>query len=182
MIGCACWSDREYVRIASRWRNVNIPTRGATTMQRLAAAIALAVLVAGPAVASEKTDVMAPVHQFIDGFNKGDIKTALAACADQTSIIDEIPPHEWHGAGACSNWANDFAADAKKNGITDGVVTLGKARHVDVTGDRAYVVVPANYTYKQKGKAMKETGSTLTLALQKEAAGWRVVAWTWTKR
>jgi opacity protein-like surface antigen len=23
--------------------------------------------------------------------------TAAAACADQTSILDEFPPHEWHG-------------------------------------------------------------------------------------
>jgi hypothetical protein len=151
-------------------------------MHKLLVALAVAILAAGPAAASEKTDVMVPVQQFIDGFNKGDTKTALAACADQTSIIDEFPPHEWHGAGACGNWANDFDADAKKKGITDGVVTLGTPRHVDVTADRAYVVVPANYAFKQKGKPVKETGSTLTLALQKGAAGWRITAWTWTKR
>jgi hypothetical protein len=125
---------------------------------------------------------MTPVHQFVDGFNKGDIKTALAACAEQTSIIDEFPPHEWHGAGACSNWANDFDADAKKNGITDGIVTLGNPRRVDITADRAYVVVPANYTFKQKGKLVKETGSMLTLVLQKGAAGWRITGWGWTKK
>ena len=117
-------------------------------MHKIFIAFAVAVLAAGPAAAAEKTDVMAPLHQFVNGFNKGDIKTSLAACADQTSIIDEFPPHEWHGAGACSNWANDFDADAKKNGITDGVVTLGSPRHVDIMGDRAYVVVPANYTFK----------------------------------
>jgi hypothetical protein len=124
-------------------------------------------LTAIQAVASESTDVMVAVHQFIDGFNKGDIKSALAACADQTSIIDEFPPHEWHGAGACSTWANDYVADAKKNGITDGIVTLGTPRHIDVTADRAYVVVPANYTFKQNGKPMKETGSILTICSAK---------------
>jgi ketosteroid isomerase-like protein len=151
-------------------------------MQKIVAAMAVAVLAAGPAFASEKTDVMAPVHQFVNGFNKGDLKTALAACADQTSIIDEFPPHEWHGAGACAKWANDFDADAKKNGITDGIVTLGTPRHVDIMGDRAYVVVPANYTFKKKGKPAKETGSTLALALQKEASGWRISGWAWAKR
>lgn len=151
-------------------------------MQRIVAAIAVAVFAAGPAFASEKTDVMVPVRQFVDGFNKGDTKTALAACADQTSIIDEFPPHEWHGAGACAKWANDFDADAKKNGITDGVVTLGTPRHVDITGDRAYVVVPTNYTFKKKGKPARETGSILTIALQKEATGWRISGWSWAKR
>ncbi len=151
-------------------------------MHRISVALTVALLAAGSAAATEKTDVMVPVHQFVDGFNKGDIKTAVAACAEQTSIIDEFPPHEWHGAGACSTWANDFDADAKKNGITDGKVTLGAPRHVDITADRAYVVVPANYAYKQKGKPAKETGSTLTIALQKSAAGWRVTGWAWTKR
>jgi ketosteroid isomerase-like protein len=151
-------------------------------MNRIFAALGVALLTAGPAAATEKTDVMAPVHQFVDGFNKGDVKTALAACAEQASIIDEFAPHEWHGAGACANWASDFGADAKKNGITDGVVTLGNPRHVDITADHAYVVVPANYTFKKNGKPSKELGSTLTLALQKGAAGWRITAWAWTKK
>ena len=151
-------------------------------MHKIFVVAAVAVLVAGPAGANEKTDVMVPVHQFVDGFNKGDIKSALAACAEQTSIIDEFPPHEWHGAGACSTWAKDFDADAKKNGVTDGKVTLGSPRHVDVMADRAYVVVPANFTYKQKGKPAKETGSMLTISLQKAAAGWRMTGWAWTKK
>ena len=152
-------------------------------MHKTFIAVAIAVMAAGPAfAASEKADVMAPVKQFVDGFNKGDVKSALATCAEQTSIIDEFPPYEWHGAGACSTWANDFDADAKKNGITDTVVTLGTPRHVDITGDRAYVVVPTNYTYKQKGKPMKEIGSTMTLSLQKVAAGWRITGWAWAKK
>jgi ketosteroid isomerase-like protein len=55
-------------------------------------------------------------------------------------------------------------------------------RHVDVTGDRAYVVVLANYTFKQKGKLVKETGSLLTIALQKSGGGWRIIEWAWSKR
>jgi hypothetical protein len=121
-------------------------------------ALAAAVLAAGPTAASDKTDVMASVHQFVDAFNKGDAKTAAAACTDQTSIIDEFPPHEWHGAGTCAKWMNDYDADARKNGITDGIVTLGKTRHLDITADRAYVVVPADYTFKKQGKPVKETG------------------------
>jgi hypothetical protein len=129
----------------------------------------------------EKAAVMAPVHQFADGFNKGDVQSALGACAEETDIIDEFAPYQWKGAGACAKWAGDFDADAKKNGITDGVVTLGTPKHVDIIGDRAYVVVPATYTFKQNSKAMKETGSTLTITLQKSANGWRMTAWTWTK-
>jgi hypothetical protein len=150
-------------------------------MYRLLVALALVVLAAGPSFADEKTDAMMPVHQFIDGFNKGDVNSALATCAEETFIIDEFPPYEWIGKGGCSNWAKDYDADAKTNGITDGIVTLGKPRHIDVTGNRAYIVVPANYTYKMKGKPMKEIGSIFTVVLQKSEAGWRITSWSWAK-
>ena len=150
-------------------------------MPKVLVVLAAVILAAAPNALAQQKDVMAPVHQFVDGFNKGDTKSALAACADETSIIDEFPPHEWHGAGACAKWADDYDANAKKDGITDGMVILGKPRHVDVTGDLAYVVVPANYRFKQKGKPVSEIGSMLTIALQKGPAGWRMTAWTWTK-
>ena len=151
-------------------------------MRKILIVIAVAVLAAGSTAASDKTDVMVPVHQFVDGFNKGDTKTILAVCADQTSILDEFPPYEWHGTGACAKWVSDFDADAKKNGITDGVVTLSKPSHVDITADRAYVVMPANYTFKQKGKPVSEVGSIITLTLQKSQSGWRITGWAWAKK
>ena len=138
-------------------------------------------LVSAPAAASDKTDAMATVRQSVQAFNKGDVKAYAATCAEETSIIDEFPPHEWHGAGACSKWMNDYLADARKNGMTEGKVILGTPLHVDVTGNRAYIVVPTSFTFKQKGKQVRETGSTLTVVLQKGAAGWRILAWAWTK-
>jgi hypothetical protein len=153
-------------------------------MSRILMALSLAAfatLATAQTSASVQAAVLAPVHQFVDGFNKGDTKTAVAACADQTSILDEFPPHEWHGTGACAKWIGDFDADARKNGITDGTVTLGNPTHVDVTADRAYVVTPANYAFKLKGKPVTETGSIITLALQKSANGWRITGWSWAK-
>jgi len=154
--------------------------QGRDFMRNMVIATMVGIFAAGPVFADDKADVMAQVHQFVDGLNKGDVKSALATCAEQTSIIDEFPPHEWHGAGACAKWASDYDANSKKEGITDGVVTLGKPRHVNITGDRAYVVTPTGYTWKQKGKAQKEKNATLTVALQKGAAGWRMVGWSWS--
>ena len=85
-------------------------------MRNIAIALALTVLVVGPVAASENTDVMVPVHQFIDGFNKGDTKAVVAASTDEMCIIDEFPPYEWHGAGTCSKWLADYDADSKKKG------------------------------------------------------------------
>jgi hypothetical protein len=136
---------------------------------------------AGSAAATEQAAVMRSVHQFVDGFNTGDTKSALAACASPVSIIDEFPPHEWHGPTACADWSNAYDANAKKNGITDGFVTLGSPWHVDVTADRAYVVVPVKYAYKQYGKPVIEPSSVFTVALKKVAAGWRITGWTWAR-
>jgi ketosteroid isomerase-like protein len=154
-------------------------------MRALIASLVFALVVlpnlAVAAASPEATAIMATVHQFTDGLNKGDVKTALAACASPASIVDEFPPYGWQGANACADWANDFAADSAKNGITDSIVTLGKPKHVDVSGDRAYVVVPTTYTFKQHGKKVTESGSTMTVALQKVADGWRITGWAWTK-
>jgi hypothetical protein len=87
-------------------------------------ALALAGFAQEKSAGQDKTAVMATVHQFVDAFNKGDAKTAAAACADETSIIDEFPPYEWHGAGACTKWMNDYDVWAKKNSMSDGAVTL----------------------------------------------------------
>jgi ketosteroid isomerase-like protein len=150
-------------------------------MRKTPFVFALTALAALPAAASAQTDVMATVNRFVDAFNKGDTTAVAAMCAEQTSIIDEFPPHEWHGGGACSKWVNDYNTDALKNGITDGIVTLGTPLHVDISADRAYVVAPANYTYKQRGTEVKEVGSIFTLVLQKGAGGWRLTGWAWAK-
>jgi len=132
-----------------------------------------------PAAASDSSAVMATVNQFIDGFNKGDAKMAIAACASPAWIVDEFGRHVWVGPTACADWARDETADDAKNGTTDGIVALGKPWHVDVSGNVAYVVVPATYSYKRHGKAEQESGSVWTLVLKKSPAGWRITAWTW---
>jgi len=62
-----------------------------------------------------------------------------------------------------------------------GVVTLSNPSHVDITSDRAYVVIPANYTFKQKEKPVSELGSIITLTLQESPTGWRNTGWSRAK-
>jgi hypothetical protein len=142
-----------------------------------ALALGVSVSTAAPAMAA-LTDPVAAVHQFVDSFNSGDLKSGLASCAEATGIIDEFPPHAWM---SCADWANAYAANAKKNGITDGFVTLGKPLHDDITGDVAYTVFPATYKWKEKGKPMSEN-SLLTVVLKKTATGWRATAWAWSNK
>jgi ketosteroid isomerase-like protein len=133
---------------------------------------------ASPVAASPATAAMAPVHQFVDGFNRGDTKMEVAACTSPASVIDEFPPHVWQGPTACADWAAALKAASASAGYTDELVTLGKPSHVSVEGNRAYVVNPATFTYKVHGKPTSETG-IWTFALRKTAAGWRITGWAW---
>lgn len=137
-------------------------------------------LAAAPPVAGDKAGVMAAVNQFIDGFNTGDRKSMLAACATPASIIDDFSPHEWQGPTACADWAKAFDATSKAEGITAPVVTIGTPWHLDVTGDRAYVVAPSTYAYKLRGKPTTEPRSVWTFALRKTAQAWRITGWAWS--
>jgi len=89
---------------------------------------------ATPGVATDEfTAVMSVIQNWVYCFNSGDTKSAIATCADQASIIDDFPPHEWHGAGACSKWFSDFQTMSRADGITDPAIAVGKPWHVDVS-------------------------------------------------
>jgi ketosteroid isomerase-like protein len=126
-------------------------------------------------------ELMAPIQKFIDSFNKGDAAAAAAthAAGADLTIIDEVPPYLWRGSKAFSAWNADLESDAKKNGITEPMVTLSASTRTETNGDQAYVVVPAVYTFKQGGKAMREAAQ-MTFVLRKGASGWLIHGWTWT--
>jgi ketosteroid isomerase-like protein len=149
-------------------------------MKKTIVALVASVLLVSLAVAAPPGDVTTPIKQFIDGFNSGDVKTAYAAYAPGTiTIIDEFAPHRWIGPNAAHKWAADYDKHATATGVTDGVVKYGAPSRSVVDGDTAYVIVPALYTYKEKGQAMAEEGQ-FAFVLRAESAGWKIQGWTWT--
>jgi ketosteroid isomerase-like protein len=123
--------------------------------------------------------VEAPIHQFMDAFNKGDMKTAAAAHLPSVTIIDEPRPHLWQGPTAFTAWATDLTNDDKADGVSGESVAMGALKREVVSGDNAYVIMGATYKFTKKGVAMHEP-SQMTFALKKTAAGWKIAAWTWT--
>ena len=133
------------------------------------------------ATAPSRTDPMEAVRRFADDFNKADVKAMASTFAVPASILDGLPPHVWQGPTACQDWYRDVMAAGEREGITGYFVTLGEPRHVDVTGDRAYVVVPATMTFRAHGRQVTQSGSMFTVALRKLGEGWRITAWAWAK-
>jgi len=148
-------------------------------MRKTVIVLAVSLLGAASVAASPENEVMAPVREFIDAFNKGDVKRLQATCADQTFIIDDFPPNQWRGSRATSKWFHDLTESAKKNGMSEAFVSLQKPRRVGITGSSAYVIVPVKLTYKDKSRLVNTAG-LMTLALHKGADGWRIGAWAWT--
>jgi ketosteroid isomerase-like protein len=125
-------------------------------------------------------DVTLPVRQFIDGFNKGDTKSAYATFAKgDIMIVDEFAPHQWYGPTAPLRWATDYDKNAKATGVTDGKVTYSAPTRMEIEGVQAYVIMPTVYLYKQKGRPMQEEGE-ITVVLRKEAGAWKMRGWTWS--
>jgi len=146
-----------------------------------ASATAIAsLLVVASAAASDQSDAVAAVNQWNDNFNKGDMKAFFAACAPNVIILDEFAPFTWKGPKACPAWIAADDANNKQLGSTSGVMTIGKTLHVTVTGDRAYVVVAAAFTDKEKGKTVTQP-AIWTVTLQKVGTGWSVTGSAWSQ-
>lgn len=126
-------------------------------------------------------DPVSAVQQYIEAFNKADVRAMAAMCAEPMCILDGMAPHVWHGPTACQDWYRDVLVEGEHQGAKDYHVTLGKPMHANVTGDAAYVVVPATMTFKLKGKHITQSGAVFTLALRRLPAGWRLASWAWAK-
>lgn len=146
----------------------------------LVAGVCLAI--AAPAGAQTvDPQLMAPIQKFMDTFNKGDMAGAAATHLADAGlvIIDEVPTFVWRGATAFQDWSTALDADAKKQGITEPNVAIRAATRVETSGDQAYVIVPAVYSFKLKGVPMREAAQ-MTFVLKKTSGGWLIHGWTWT--
>jgi hypothetical protein len=154
-------------------------TQESQMKKMLFALFASALLLPGATMAATG-DVTAPIHQFIDGFNTGDVKSGYAAySAGDIIIVDEFAPHRWVGPQAAHEWAADYEKHAQATGVSDGTVKYGSPTRSEIEDDVAYVIIPTTYLYKQHSQPFVEMGQ-MTFVLRQEAGAWKISGWTWT--
>ena len=126
-------------------------------------------------------DPMTAVRTYVDAFNRGDAATMAETHAISGSILDGMAPHLWQGPTATQDWYRDVLIEGQQHGASDYFITLAEPLHNNVTGESAYVVVPATMTFKLRGQQVTQTGAVFTVALRKLPHGWRIAAWAWAK-
>jgi len=149
-------------------------------MKQAVIALLVVILCAPAVIPATGDDASAPVRQFIDGFNAGNLQSAFAAYASgPITIVDEFAPHVWSGPNAAHEWADAYDKHAQATGVTDGKVTYGKPTRTEADADTAYVIMPTVYVYKEHGKRLKEEGQ-ITAVLNREPGAWKIRGWTWS--
>ena len=114
-------------------------------------------------------------------YNDGDAELMAATFDVPGSILDGMAPHLWQGPTATRDWYRDVLAEGERHGASGYFVTLETPLHDDVTGDSAYVVVPATMSFTVDGNKVTQIGAVFTVALRQRPDGWRLAAWAWTK-
>jgi ketosteroid isomerase-like protein len=121
------------------------------------------------------------VVRYVDAFNGADVDAMASECADVMQILDGMAPHVWVGPTATRDWWSDVLTEGEHLGASGYRISLEEPRHVDVTDDCAYVVVPATMTFDLRGDRRTQTGSTFTVALRRSGGAWLIAAWSWSK-
>ena len=124
---------------------------------------------------------MVALRQYINALNTGDVDVMAETFAVPASILDGMAPYIWHGPTAARDWYGDVLTKRTQHGFSDYVVTVGEPLHNNVTGDSAYVVVPATMSFQVGGKQVMQSDAVFTVALRRLAEGWRIAAWAWAK-
>jgi ketosteroid isomerase-like protein len=143
-------------------------------MSRTIAILLVGLLMAGSALASDESDILAVINQW----NDPDEAKQVAACTADAFVVDDFPPYVWSGPNACGQWARDYDASRQKIGMTNAGGTVGKPQRLLISPNRAYAVVPTTFAYTRQGKVVNST-ATVTFVLHKTKAGWRIFSWTW---
>ncbi len=139
---------------------------------------------AAPAVADRgamaSAAVLAPIQTYVRAANAGHRAELISAFTADSTIVDEFAPFAFPAPHAAAHWYDGFGADQTANGVSDAVIASTPPKFVTIDGSHAYVVLPTVYTYKLHGKPAKETGS-LSFALRKAGAQWKISAMAWAK-
>jgi ketosteroid isomerase-like protein len=142
----------------------------------------LAAALAGSSAATasgEAPQLEASLDHFCDLVNQGDAPAALAYFLPDASIVEDLAPYSWRGPAAGTEWLQAMNTNAERSGMSGVNMHFLPATMVQITGDRAYAVIPGDLTYSFKDGTVRHAQGHVTFSLQRVAARWRIGSLTW---
>ncbi|HEY5105519.1 MAG TPA: nuclear transport factor 2 family protein [Caulobacteraceae bacterium] len=142
----------------------------------------LAGALAGSSVASEASgaaQLEASLDHFCELVNQGKASEAVAYFLPDATIIEDLAPYSWHGPTAGMEWLQAMNANAERSGMSGVNMHFLPATMVQITGERAYAVIPGDLTYSFKDGTVRHAQGHVTFSLRKVAADWRIGSLTW---
>jgi hypothetical protein len=127
-----------------------------------------------PGMAADKNDIRGVIKTVESG-------GVVALCAPDAVVVDDFGQHLWKGPSACSNWMMALGVYMSAHNMTAPSLKFGEPWQITVDQRAAYVVVPATFGFKVKGKDGTLDG-IWTWSLKKTDAGWKINAMAWTAR
>src|ERR1700736_5281245 len=122
--------------------------------------------------------VMVPIRLMQFNTNSGKAWPDGTFAKTQT-IIDEIPPFRWMGPDAAKTWWSDYGKFAAAHKLASPYLTMGTPVSRVITGDSAYIVVPATVQVIASGKRVSEQGF-LTFVVVQTSYGWSIDTQIWS--
>jgi hypothetical protein len=154
--------------------------RARTSSVARMALLALTFMASGRALCADRPDgaMMDPITrlaEFMASPNAPHVPAVFAARG--VVILENFPPYLFTGPNAAKRWESEFRAHVQGE-LANLVVRFGEPHDFSRYGDRIYVVLPTTWSGRYRGKNFEESGAW-SFVLEKEPAGWRIVAYAW---
>jgi ketosteroid isomerase-like protein len=146
----------------------------------LALALSLAAGAASAQLSPGSDPVMATITRMTEAVNRGDMPTAFAAFTPSPMIVEDLAPYRWQGPGTPQAWVDGMGANAQAHGITTINMKLSPPTRIEITGDRAYAIVPGLLSYGLKDGHSEHAQGLITFLLLRTAGDWKIDSLVWS--
>jgi ketosteroid isomerase-like protein len=122
--------------------------------------------------------LQATLDAFVAADNAGNRAGVVAVFTPDALVVDEFAPYRFPAPGAAAAWYKSAGVDSTANDYENGVGTFSVPSYAAVDGDRAWLTVPALYSYVKHGVPTVEHGAVAVSALH-TASGWKLTTMAW---
>jgi hypothetical protein len=144
--------------------------------------IALGLISLGGAARAEEPDLKAlaaPVAKLVAALNQGDTTLPAHVFTKDAVVLDDFAPFRWTGKGAAMTWYGGLLGTTPETQAAYKamhlVMTVEAPHFANVTGDKAYFVIPSTLQFTAGGKRTSQTAQWVFSA-EKGKGGWLIAS------